>query len=312
MPKTQGIDWGQRLGEMGDEVDVSPDLILRVDSVTGDNNLNSAGESWNRAFATIQAAVNRARYLVGTTTIDDAKNHRSRVLVAPGHYNEQILFSGYGIDVIGLGGVPGKDYGVSINYDAAIVAAPSVVAWSGSANSLKNLHIHQAAAYPALYNAGGDNNLLENIVIEGDGAVCTYGVVMDSMKGSFIKNLVITGFITAGIHVTGGTDQYFIFGSIKDCMLFSAAANVTGILVDSQASLVAYGATIERNRVILSNGASCKGIDVNNTGAVVVCENIVSVPASATPIEHAGGDQFLINNHTAAGTVNVDPMPAAG
>lgn len=282
--------------------------VYCVDSVNGND--NNPGLSWEQAFATIQAAVNAARYLPGTTTIDDTKDHNALVLIAPGHYNEgEILFSGYNIHLLGLGPVvPGKDYGVSINYDGAADSV-AALAFSGSGITLENLHVYCDFAAPGIYCAGGDNNAIVNCVVECDGTNCTYGIQMDSMKGSRIEKCIVNGATTAGIYVAGGANHYFIEGWIEDCLVYSGVSNTTGILVDN--TVTAYAARIKNTDVMLASGASCKGIDINCTGGPVVVHCTASVPASAAPIEHAGGDQFLMHNATAAGTVNADPFPTA-
>lgn len=284
------------------------DSVWYVDSVNGSD--GNDGRSWDNAYATLDKGIDQARYLPGTTTIDDTKDANKLVLVAPGHYNEgEILFSGYNITVMGVGpGVPGKDYGVSINYDGA-ADATAALAFSGSGISLINLHIYCDFAAPAVYCAGGDNNLIRNCVIECDGTNATYGIQMNSMKGSRIENCVISGAKTAGIYVAGGANRYFIHGWIKDTLVYSATSNTTGILVDN--TITAYNAAIERCKVSLAAGSSAKGIDINCTGGLLLVNNYVSVPASATPMEHAGGDQFMMGNATAAGTVNADPYPTA-
>ena len=286
------------------------DSVWYVDSVNGSDDYD--GRTWESAYATIDKGIDQARYLPGTTTLDTTKDANKLVLVAPGHYNEgELLFSGYNITIEGCGpGVPGKDYGVSINYDGA-ANATAALAFSGSGITLRNLHIYCDFAAPAVYCAGGDNNLIENCVIECDGSTCTYGIQMASMKGSWIRNCIIHGAVTAGIWVEGGADHYFIHGGIRGCQVYSATSNTTGILVD--VTNVAYNSVIDRNFVTLTTGSSAKGIDVNTTaGGPLVVDNYVSVATSATPIEHAGGDVFLMGNHTSAGTVNVDPNPAAG
>ena len=177
---------------------------------------NNDGSNWMKAKATIQAGVNLARYVTGTTTINSDKDHLAYVFVAPGHYNEDSLaWSGYGINIIGMGGgVPGKDYGVSINYDGAN-ATYAGMAFGGSNNSLQNLHIYVAEAIPGIWCNAGDNNLIKNCVIECDGTNATYGIHMDSMKGSRIEDCVIINPITSGIYVKGGAGVYAINGYIK-------------------------------------------------------------------------------------------------
>lgn len=286
--------------------------IIHVDGTNG-SDANVGGPTWEKAYATIDAAIDYARYELGTTTISYTDKRRHKVvLIAPGHYNEgEILWSGYNIHVVGCGpAVPGKDYGVSINYDGAADATAAFLI-SGSGNSLENVHIYCDFAAPAIYLYNGDNNLVRNVVVEADGTNCTYGIKADSMKGSRIEGCVIQNTATAGIYLDGGADRYFIEGWIRDNHIHSNVANTTGILVD--VDMLSYNGWIDHNFVSLTNGASCKGIDVNTTSlGPVVCDNYVSVPSSATAIEHAAGDQFLLGNHTAAGTTNTDPNPAAG
>ena len=255
---------------------------------------------------TLQAGINRARYQVGTTTVDSAKNHEAVVLVSPGHYNEQILFSGYNVHIIGLGSpVPGKDYGVSINYDAAIVAAPAVFAFSGSGIRLSNLHIHCAGAIPALYNAGGDNNLIENCIIECDGVNATYGIQMESMKGSWIKDCIIINPLTAGIWLDGGADRYAIHGGIENCMIHSDIADVVGILID--ADMTCYNFRVSRNFIdVEGGGAGAIGIDNNAAGNIFVTENALVMAAAAVPAESAS--HGMLHNYASINGVVTDPF----
>jgi len=278
----------------------------RVYFVDGENGSDAnTGLSPDRAFATIQKGLNTARYKEGESALDYTwKSCDNYVFVAPGHYNEQLLFSGYNLHLIGLGpAVPGKDYGVSINYDGA-VGTPAAVAFSGSGIHLANLHIHCATAFPALWCAGGDNNLIENCVIECDGTNCTYGIRMDSMKGSRIRGCIIRTPATAGIYVAGGADHYAIDGGIEGCQIYSAA-NAPGILVDD--TNVVYNFKIDRNHISI-NGATGKGIDNNATGAILITDNYVDTNGG-TPIETAGG--AMLGNHTYNGTTYIDPNPAA-
>jgi len=291
--------------------------IIRVAQVNDGGQVGSDandGSDWDHAFLTLQAAINKARYPEGSTTLDYTDKNRAKVVaVWPGHYNEgEILWSGYNLNIIGVGvEVPGGDYGAVINYD---LAADSVAAFafSGSGNSIQNLYIKSDYAGPVLYCAGGDNNLIRNVGIEGDGTNCTYGIQMDSMKGSRVEGCYVTGCITSGIYVSGGANHYFIDGKIADNHVFNAASNGKGIYV--AAGNVCHNAAIDHNHVELSTGTSAIGIHVDATSAgyPLVTDNYVSVPASASPITHDGGDQYVLGNHTAAGTTNVDPNPAAG
>ncbi len=246
-----------------------------------------------------------ARYLPGTTTIDDTKDHHGVVLVAPGHYNEQVLFSGYNIHVIGCGpGVPGKDYGVSINYDGS-TSTVAAVAFSGSGISLHNLHIYCAEAIPALYMAfPGDNNLVENCVIECDGTNCTYGIHAQTMKGSWIRNVVIRTPKTTGIFLDGDADRYCIDGGITGCQIYGTATGVKGIHCES--TMTVYNFRIFQNFIdVEGGGATSIGIHKEGTSNMYVCDNYVAVATGATPISHAGNGS--LHNHATIGGSVTDP-----
>ena len=192
-----------------------------------------------------------------------------------------------------------------VNYDGA-VSTTAVFGFSGSGIEVANLHIHCTEAIPALYMAGGDNNYVHDCVIECDGTNCTYGIHSISMKGSRIENCVITSAKTAGIFCDGGADRYCINGGISGNQIYSGVSNSKGIYIES--TMTCYNFAVDRNFIQLSSGTSCKGIDNDATG-VLITDNYVWVPASATAIEDAGSG--TIGNHTRTGTDIVDPDPVA-
>ena len=281
--------------------------VYCVDSVNGSATADGLG--WGRALNTIQAAVNKARYLPGTTTIDDTKDHSALVLVAPGHYNVAAgagtLFSGYNIEIRGVGpAVPGKDYGVSINYDGAVTTT-AVLGFSGSGITLRNLHIYCDAAIPALYIAGGDNNLIENCVIECDGTNCTYGIQADSMKGSWIRDVVIRTPVTAGIYVAGGANHYAIDGGIQRAKIYAAAAGAKGIYVENTNTV--YNFEISDCKIdVEAAGATAKGIDNDATGNMIISENKVVIETAATAIESAS--HGVLHNYVSTNGTVTDPF----
>ena len=267
--------------------------IYHVDKQHGDDTYS--GLSWKKARQTIMSAVNSARYLPGTTTIDDTKDHRSLVLVAPNHYNEQVLFSGYGVEIVGCGhGRPGGDYGVVLNYDDAI-AATCVIGFSGSGIALRNLFLKSNKAIPGIYIAGGDNNLIDNCVIESDGTM-TYGIEAASLKGSVIQDVIIRGFATAGIHKD--VASYAIEGGIYRCQLGgpNVGAGADGILIDG---CVKDGTFVIRDNFIdvLNGGAGSIGIVSASTATLFVAHNFVR--AHTTGYSHAGDGLML--NHESVG-----------
>ena len=254
--------------------------IYHVSTTHGNDNYS--GLSWKKAKKTIMAAVNLARYIPGTTTISYTDmSQKSLVLVAPGHYNERVAWSGYGVDLVGLGhGRPGGDFGVVINEDGALTLADNVyvVAFGGSGNSIRNLYIKVGAqAMAGVTILAGDNNLIENCVIEGEGTM-TYGIDCESLKGSVIRDTIIEGSATAGIRMHGGADHYAIHGGIENCQIHSAAG--MGILFD--ANIVAYNFKIANNIIdVLGGGAGSLGMDINYTGQIFVFHNHVRAHTTA-------------------------------
>jgi hypothetical protein len=270
--------------------------IYHVDSVNGDDTYS--GLSWVKAKQTIMAAVNLARYLPGTTTIDDTKDHKTLVLIAPGHYNgEDIWFSGYGITLEGAcHGRPGRDYGVSINYDGA-QDTNAVIAFGGAGITLRNLTITCEEAIPGIWISSGDNHLIENCLIIGDNTNMTFGIDANSLKGSSIIGCDISGFMTAGIR----GDGYCIQGLIRDNRIFGKQA-VPGILVDNTAT--GWNFAIDRNFVdVHGGGAAAIGIDVNTTDTILVTDNFVL--CHTTPITCAGNGS--IGNHASINGAVTDP-----
>lgn len=271
-----------------------------ADTVNGSD--TNTGLSWMQAKATIQAAVNAARK-DSAGDIITTKDHCAYVFVAPGHYNESVLYGAYNLHIIGMGcPVPGKDYGVSINYDGAVDEYAAVL-MQGSGNSLRNLHIQMAEALPAILIDNGDNHLIKNCVIECDGTNATYGIQANSLKGSKIENCIIINPITAGIYAAGGAEHYTINGHIKDNIIkMGTSAGAKGIYIEN--TMTSYNFNIEKNKIdAVGGGASGIGIDNNSTGNLFIIDNYIAVAATATPIESAGIG-VIDNKVTVNGTVN--------
>lgn len=285
-----------------------------VDGTYGNDGFD--GKSWESAYATFEKGIDACRFTAGTTDVAETTDNRAFLFMASGHYSEttEMLWSGHQISVIGCGGGrAGGDKGVVFNY-ACDSASTGVFLMSGSGNELFNFFIKNDAAIPSLFMYGGDNNWVHNLGIEGDGSTATVGICAYSMKGCLIEDCDIASHITYGIHLSqaGTADEYAIMGAIRNnrISMVTGASSATGILVD--VNFTPYSFAIDRNFVECRTGSSSKGIDVNCIVGCLITDNYVSVPSSATPIEHAGGEQYILGNHTAAGTTNVDPNPAAG
>jgi len=288
-------------GILGAGYGVIPENVWFVDN--DDGNDDNDGLCWATAFKTIQRGINQARYGANTGALEYViKNHHKYIFVRPGHYNldSYISMSGYGMHLIGLGSVPGKDYGVSLNYDGALDAT-GVIAFSGSGNSIENLHITVQEAIPGIYMAGGDNNLIRGNVIEGDGVNATAGIYAPNVKGSWICNNVIHRCLK-GIDVPGGADCYFISGGIVGNQIYSDIASAKGIHIAAAGSLVSYGARITHNFIALTD-AGAIGIDIDHTGAIIVTENNICITGAGTGIETAGVG--ILHNYVSVNSVMV-------
>jgi len=222
---------------------------LFVDSINGND--NNSGESIDQPKRTIQAAVNKARYVVGTTTIATNKDRRKWIFIMPGQYNEQVLFSGYNISLVGIGHRSNGEYGVVINYDDA-VAATAVVGCSGSGIEFHNLCIQCSQAIPALLlSSVSDAIVVKNCWIKGDNAkTCTIGISA-AIKNSLIEDNTINGCIT-GINVAAGA--WFNNSIVKK----NKITNVTnGIAVANTA--VCTESEISENHVVGSTSSIVNG-----------------------------------------------------
>lgn len=264
-----------------------------VDSANGiDTQANDQGKSIDKPFRTIMYALNVARYVAGTTTIDSAKNRRKYVFVMPGVYNEQILFSGYNISLIGLQYKIGNvDYGVVINKDEAVTTT-AVVGFTGAGIEIANLQIHNAAAIPALYvPTPGDGCYVHDNVIDNDDTNATYGIQWPDCRHSLIENNKIIDFQTAGISV-GGSGTWFRQSMIRGNHIMGA----TGIGIE-----VATGTICAANQgsVIASNyivGTCTVGIHQKVAGAyVLIADNWIQATTALTDAGTGDAD-----NHTAS------------
>lgn len=182
-------------------LDNSYDAVYYVDAINGSD--SNTGLSFDDAFATIQKACNTARYLPGTTTIDTAKDRDKYILIAPGQYNEQILFSGYNIHLIGLGCRSNGDYGVVVNYNDA-VASTAVLGFSGAGLEIANICFNSAHAIPIiLLSDTSDAVHIHDCWIKGDNSKTVTIGISCQIKNSLIENNIINGCIT-GIDIAAG------------------------------------------------------------------------------------------------------------
>ena len=172
--------------------------------VDGTNGVDTNdGLSWGTAFKTIQYACNIARYQAGTTTIDSSKGHHKYIFIAAGQYNEQILFSGYNIHLIGVAPLSNGDYGVVVNYDDA-VASIAVLGFTGSGLEIVNICFNSAHAIPIILFADTSDAVhIHDCWIKGDNSKTVTIGISCAIKNSIIENNIINGCIT-GIDVAAG------------------------------------------------------------------------------------------------------------
>jgi len=266
---------------------------LYVDSLIGiDTEANGQGQSLDKPFKTIQYALNVARYVPGTTNIATAKNRRRYVFVAPGVYNEQILFSGYNISLIGLMYKLGNvDYGVVINKDGA-VASTGVLGFTGAGIEIANLQIHVEEAIPAIIvPTPGDGCWIHDCVLDGDGVNATYGIQIPDCRHTIIESNKIIDFQTAGISV-GGSGTWFRQSAIIGNHVMGDSG--IGISVETGTICTAVqGSVIAHNYIV---GACTVGIHQKEAGAyVLIADNWIQ---ATTPVTDAGTG--AADNHNAS------------
>ena len=239
-----------------------------VDGVNGDDDAD--GLSWESAFATIQHAVNIARYIDGTATIDTALDHHKYIFIATGQYNEQVLFSGYNIHLIGCSPLSNGDYGVVINYNDAIVAT-AVLGFSGSGLEISNICFQCSQAIPIiLLSSVSDAVHIHDCWIKGNaGKTPTMGISC-AIKNSLIENNVINGCIT-GIDVAAGA--WFNNSIVRN----NKITNVTnGIAIANTA--VPTESQISRNNIV---GSVSSIVNAQATDVLITENYVKPVPTDA-------------------------------
>lgn len=257
-----------------------------------DTTANDQGKSKDKPFRTIMYALNIARYVSGTTTIDDSKNRRKVVYVAPGVYNEQILFSGYNISLIGeiykMGNV---DYGVVINKDEAVTTT-AVVGFTGAGIEIANLQIHNAAAIPAIsVPTPGDGCWIHDCVIDNDDTNATYGILWPDCRHSVIENNKIIDFQTCGIEV-GSNGTWFRQSAIKGNHIMGAGTKGINVPVGTICT-ARQGSVIAHNYIV---GTITTGIHQQAAGAyILIADNWIQAGTALT--DAGSGD---CDNHTAS------------
>lgn len=248
-----------------------------VDGTYGSD--SHTGRSWDEAFKTIQYAVNKARYVGGTTTLDDSKGRDKYIFVAPGHYDEQVLFSGYGIHIIGMGdngAGQGGDYGVVLNYNNA-VAATGVMGFTGVNIHIANICIQTTNNIPGIFiPTVSDGIHLQNVYLKGkDSKTTSAAIDAPSLKSSLIEGCAMQGFAT-GIKLGYAAGQWCYNNIIRN----NHIVNVTNGITIANGAVGLNLCAIQKNNIIGSTGS------ITNSQAtdIMIIENYVK-----PIISNAGG-----------------------
>jgi len=278
-------------------------MCYYVSNINGNDGNN--GLSWERPFATIQAGLDRARYVAGTAVVDNIVDHHSFVFVAPGVYNEELLWEGYNIHLIGCGGLPGAAYGPVINQDGAGGVATSTFSFSGSGNEIANFHINMATAFAAVLCTAGNNNWIHDNVIRMDGTNATNGIHMMDCMDTVIENNVIDLPTVYGIYIDGGAGQDFSGSTIRGNHIHGETAGVIGIQVDADVATCVNSVITDNHIDVVGGGAGARGIVNAFAGPLLVTRNMIVVGAGATLATHAGTG-MLHNCGSINGVVTVE------
>lgn len=257
-----------------------------------DGSDNNDGLTWDTPFKTIQHACNIARYVPGTTTIDSSKDRDKYIFIFPGVYNEQILFSGYNIHLIGLSHKVGNvDYGVVINKDEAVTTT-CVVGYTGAGIEICGLQIHNAAAIPTLFSpTPGDGCWIHDNYLDGDDTNATVGISIKDCRNSIIENNRIFNHVTAGIQL-GDNGTWFRNSIVKGNHI--AGSQGKGIdVVSGTICGAGFGSVIAHNYII---GTCSIGVHQQNAGAyVLIADNWIQASTAVTDAGAGAAD-----NHTAS------------
>lgn len=275
-------------------------VIYYVDEEKGSNSYN--GKSPDCAFKTITYAVDKCK----NDYSDDAFYY---IFVIPGNYVEDdIELWGHGIQLVGLG-IPGRDSGVHLVGEAG--ASKGVIYLAGSNCQIVNMCIEAVGAKPPIYGEVSDNCWIHGNRFHGKTGTTLDLLKFDSLRGSVIEQNQLFTFKEKGLNLNG----YFIESKIKDNLFGRSStgaigSGAKGIYKESGEPM--YGVVIDHNWVLMGDVAgSPKGIDIDATGQILITDNHVVVPNGKTPIECAASPDGILNNHTLAGAVVVDPNPKA-
>lgn len=280
-PVAQAAKLGTKIQEATVGAGVRDGDIYYVDAAM---DASGDGKSWDTAFKTIMEGLNAARRVPTTTTVegDDGTHHdrRKYVLVWPGQYNEQILFSGYNISLIGMMNCGNGDWGMPVINKSEAVTTTCVFGFTGAGIEIANLWIHNAAAIPTMYvPTPGDGCYIHDCVFDGDDSNATYGIQWLDCRNSVIANNRVYGHVTAGIAVGNGGATWFRNSIIRDNVVATTATS--GIIVVAATICGAGdGSVIKSNCVI---GTATTGIHQDSAGAyVLVADNWVQAGTTVT------------------------------
>jgi hypothetical protein len=259
------------------------------DIIYVDAEVNSSGSgkgSWANAKATIQEGVNAARYDGTGATIDSEKGRNKYVLIRPGQYNEQVLWSAYNVHVLGITGgavLSNKDYGVTLNYDGAIDTT-AVMGFTGAGIEIAFLTFHCNEAIPALYiPTPGDGCWIHHNYFTGDDSkTSTIAISGNSIKTTRIEHNIIEGF-TTGIDVGIDGGAWFYNSVIRDNII----TKVTNIINVNAGAVAGQSAIIDNQGVGSSTGI------VNATATDILITGNKTKPALSDGGSTAGDNTTL-------------------
>jgi len=246
-----------------------PDRILRVSQLATGN--VEDGSSWENAYKTFEAAIDKARFIAGGVDIDYTNTHHIYIFIAPGDYSAeaaQLKFSAQNVHIIGLGN-PSPGNGVIINPSTTTFAFGG----SGSGVELANLCIRTTQAISALWWDYIDGCWFHDLMIYGDSVNSTYGIWTTGLYHSTIERVRIAGMKTACIHIEGGDNRYLYNSVIRDNMLSAHTTCATAIKVVGGDALVGE-LLIAHNYIFGDNFTKCIDID-HNAAEVMLAGNYV-------------------------------------
>lgn len=251
--------------------------VWYVDSTNGSDSYS--GESWDDAFATVDAAITANNATIDWSTTPDRYN---AIFIAPGVYAENLTHFPYYCYVIGCG-VRGTDTQTEIHPTTGSCFAGTMLG-----TIFINIRFEVNTAVPCLDVGICNNSQIIGCTFTNGAAVAATAVDTDNCTHLWVDDCdVESGQLTGmayGFYFRGGSNKFAHNVRIRNTRIFASTAGVW-----IQDTCTATQCLIGPDVFI---AGATKGIDDNNGGSYVFGNFITGTDA----IEHANSSTQCVGN----------------